>query len=206
MWRDNIFACKRYGLLHPFLLYALCCPFVLLGQIMTRLKLDWKGDKVGSRGLDYLHLWLWWWNSWTHQRNFRCIDGLLWRLACDENLKSRINDDRNIVVVMRGEDLYYAFFISATRYLSLRGKKQVPIVKSDISIPRWTWRGRVESLHWKWTRDCIGNSSILSFHNLKICSCYTHQSTTYTTQLGDYCFWLLYRQNLFLIDASPLAT
>ena len=40
-WNDDIFACTRYGICHPSLICALCCRFVLIGQIMTRLKLDW---------------------------------------------------------------------------------------------------------------------------------------------------------------------
>lgn len=40
-WKDDIFDCTKYGILHPSFLTACCCPLILLGQIMTRLKLDW---------------------------------------------------------------------------------------------------------------------------------------------------------------------
>lgn len=40
-WKDDIFACTRYGLCHPSIVNACCCQLVLLGQVMTRLKLDW---------------------------------------------------------------------------------------------------------------------------------------------------------------------
>jgi len=40
-WKDDIFACSRYGICHPSLIFACCCPLVLMGQVMTRLKLDW---------------------------------------------------------------------------------------------------------------------------------------------------------------------
>jgi len=43
-WKDDVFACTRYGIFHPSLLLACCCSPVLLGQVMTRLKLDVLGD------------------------------------------------------------------------------------------------------------------------------------------------------------------
>jgi Cys-rich protein (TIGR01571 family) len=45
-WKDDIFACTRYGIFHPSFVYACCCPLVLLGQVMTRLKLNWMGDEA----------------------------------------------------------------------------------------------------------------------------------------------------------------
>mmetsp|Transcript_1883 Transcript_1883/g.2736 ORF Transcript_1883/g.2736 Transcript_1883/m.2736 type:complete len:228 (+) Transcript_1883:2-685(+) len=41
-WKSDICACTRYGLCHPSFINACCIPLVLLGQVMTRLKLDWK--------------------------------------------------------------------------------------------------------------------------------------------------------------------
>lgn len=43
-WKDDLCACTRYGLFHPSLLNACCIPLVLLGQIETRLKLNWSGN------------------------------------------------------------------------------------------------------------------------------------------------------------------
>lgn len=40
-WKDDIFACTRHGLCHPSLLNACCCSLILMGQIMTRLKLNY---------------------------------------------------------------------------------------------------------------------------------------------------------------------
>jgi len=40
-WKDDIFECTKYGIIHPSLLTACCCPLILMGQIMTRLRLDW---------------------------------------------------------------------------------------------------------------------------------------------------------------------
>lgn len=43
-WKDDIFDCWSQGICHPSFLNACCCRFVLLGQIMTRLKLNWCGN------------------------------------------------------------------------------------------------------------------------------------------------------------------
>jgi Cys-rich protein (TIGR01571 family) len=43
-WKDDWADCTRYGILHPSFLNACMCPLILLGQTMTRLKLDWLGD------------------------------------------------------------------------------------------------------------------------------------------------------------------
>jgi Cys-rich protein (TIGR01571 family) len=40
-WKDDIFDCTKFGFIHPSFLTACCCPLILMGQIMTRLKLDW---------------------------------------------------------------------------------------------------------------------------------------------------------------------
>jgi len=40
-WKDDLCACTRYGLCHPSIINACLIPLVLLGQVMTRLKLDW---------------------------------------------------------------------------------------------------------------------------------------------------------------------
>lgn len=49
-WKDGLFDCCKFGILHPSLLNACCCPLILLGQIMTRLKLDWLGDPSPTEG------------------------------------------------------------------------------------------------------------------------------------------------------------
>jgi len=45
-WKDDILGCFRYGIFHPSVIVACCCPLVMLGQVMTRLKLNWKGNSV----------------------------------------------------------------------------------------------------------------------------------------------------------------
>jgi len=47
-WKDDIFACTRFGIFHPSFLVACCCQFALLGQVMTRLKVDWKANPVAG--------------------------------------------------------------------------------------------------------------------------------------------------------------
>jgi len=43
-WKDGLFDCCRFGSIHPELWNAICCPQILMAQVMTRLKLDWRGD------------------------------------------------------------------------------------------------------------------------------------------------------------------
>lgn len=44
-WKDDMCACCRFGICHPVLWNAYCFPMVLMGQIMTRLKLTWLGNE-----------------------------------------------------------------------------------------------------------------------------------------------------------------
>lgn len=43
LWRDGLCDCLRYGPLHPSFLNAWCCPLILMGQVLTRMKLNWLG-------------------------------------------------------------------------------------------------------------------------------------------------------------------
>lgn len=45
-WKDDICACTRYGIFHPTFVNALCFPLALMGQIMTRLHLDWLAHPI----------------------------------------------------------------------------------------------------------------------------------------------------------------
>ncbi|GFH57923.1 hypothetical protein CTEN210_14399 [Chaetoceros tenuissimus] len=47
-WKDGLFDFCRFGPLHPSLCCAICCPLVSLGQIMTRLNLNWHGELNSS--------------------------------------------------------------------------------------------------------------------------------------------------------------
>jgi len=47
-WRDDLFACCAHGIFHPSFLNCCCCSICLLGQVMTRLKLNWCGSPVSS--------------------------------------------------------------------------------------------------------------------------------------------------------------
>ena len=44
VWKDSLFDCHRYGFFHPTLWNAICCPQILMAQILTRLKLNWLGE------------------------------------------------------------------------------------------------------------------------------------------------------------------
>lgn len=43
-WRDGIFDCCRFGFLHPVVCVGLFCFPIPLGQVMTRMDLNWIGD------------------------------------------------------------------------------------------------------------------------------------------------------------------
>eukprot|EP00571_Detonula_confervacea_P012178 CAMPEP_0172296826 /NCGR_PEP_ID=MMETSP1058-20130122/22_1 /TAXON_ID=83371 /ORGANISM="Detonula confervacea, Strain CCMP 353" /LENGTH=263 /DNA_ID=CAMNT_0013005887 /DNA_START=174 /DNA_END=965 /DNA_ORIENTATION=+ len=40
-WKDSLCDCCQLGCCHPVFWNAYCCPLILLGQVMTRLKLTW---------------------------------------------------------------------------------------------------------------------------------------------------------------------
>jgi Cys-rich protein (TIGR01571 family) len=43
-WKDGLFDCFKYGVLHPHLWCALCCTRLAMAQIMTRMQLTWLGE------------------------------------------------------------------------------------------------------------------------------------------------------------------
>jgi hypothetical protein len=43
-WKDGLCDCCRFGPCHPSLWNAICCPQILMGQILTRMKMTWLGD------------------------------------------------------------------------------------------------------------------------------------------------------------------
>lgn len=45
-WRDGIFSCCTLGCCHPSCCTAYWCPSLALGQVMTRMNLDWTGAPV----------------------------------------------------------------------------------------------------------------------------------------------------------------
>ena len=45
-WKDGLFDCCRNGLCHPSLVCAFFCPQILMAQVLTRLKMNWLGDRA----------------------------------------------------------------------------------------------------------------------------------------------------------------
>ncbi|GKY93072.1 hypothetical protein MPSEU_000275500 [Mayamaea pseudoterrestris] len=45
-WKDGLFDCCRFGPCHPSFLHALFCPQILMAQVLTRLKMNWLGDRA----------------------------------------------------------------------------------------------------------------------------------------------------------------
>jgi len=44
-WRDGLFECFRHGICHPMCIMSTLFNLVAVGQIMTRMKLNWKGEE-----------------------------------------------------------------------------------------------------------------------------------------------------------------
>ena len=40
-WKDGLFSCFRHGIFHPTVWNAWLCPQILLGQMLTRMKMTW---------------------------------------------------------------------------------------------------------------------------------------------------------------------
>eukprot|EP00581_Thalassiosira_minuscula_P013670 CAMPEP_0183727298 /NCGR_PEP_ID=MMETSP0737-20130205/25325_1 /TAXON_ID=385413 /ORGANISM="Thalassiosira miniscula, Strain CCMP1093" /LENGTH=290 /DNA_ID=CAMNT_0025958891 /DNA_START=40 /DNA_END=912 /DNA_ORIENTATION=+ len=47
-WKDGVCDCFRLGLIHPVVWNAWCCPLIIAGQVMHRLKLTWLGSNAAS--------------------------------------------------------------------------------------------------------------------------------------------------------------
>mmetsp|Transcript_14256 Transcript_14256/g.19992 ORF Transcript_14256/g.19992 Transcript_14256/m.19992 type:complete len:212 (-) Transcript_14256:644-1279(-) len=43
-WKDGLCDCCKFGCFHPHLWNAWCFPVVLMGQVLTRMKMNWLGD------------------------------------------------------------------------------------------------------------------------------------------------------------------
>jgi len=48
-WRDGVCGCCKYGCIHPMLCNSWCFPLVAIGQVMTRLRLNFIGSPGDSR-------------------------------------------------------------------------------------------------------------------------------------------------------------
>lgn len=48
-WKDGIFSCFRFGLCHPHLCNAWLCPQIILGQILTRMRMTWLANSDISK-------------------------------------------------------------------------------------------------------------------------------------------------------------
>jgi Cys-rich protein (TIGR01571 family) len=45
-WKDGLFDCFRLGICHVSLWNAILCPQVLMAQVLTRMKMNWLGDRA----------------------------------------------------------------------------------------------------------------------------------------------------------------
>mmetsp|Transcript_43821 Transcript_43821/g.106263 ORF Transcript_43821/g.106263 Transcript_43821/m.106263 type:complete len:276 (+) Transcript_43821:290-1117(+) len=105
-WKDGIFDCFSQGLCHPSLWCACCCPLLLMGQVLTRLKMTWYGTSSSS--------------STAYRRTFWTVLGIFITycvasssLSCPpeppsqgdiDELKSMIDDDSIITQIQQDID------------------------------------------------------------------------------------------------------
>jgi len=47
-WKDGLCCCFRLGACHPHFWIACCCPSVLIGQIMVRMKMTWLAHRLAD--------------------------------------------------------------------------------------------------------------------------------------------------------------
>lgn len=45
-WKDGLCDCFKFGPCHPALLNAFFCPQILMGQILTRMRMNWLGSSA----------------------------------------------------------------------------------------------------------------------------------------------------------------
>jgi len=45
-WKDDLWDCFRYGPCHQTVWNAICCPQLLMAQVLTRLKLNWLAEEA----------------------------------------------------------------------------------------------------------------------------------------------------------------
>jgi Cys-rich protein (TIGR01571 family) len=44
-WKDSLFDCAKFGFFHTSFLNSICCPQILMAQVLTRLKMNWVGEE-----------------------------------------------------------------------------------------------------------------------------------------------------------------
>lgn len=45
-WKDDLWDCFRFGPCHFTVLNGLCCPQLLMAQVLTRMKMNWLGEQA----------------------------------------------------------------------------------------------------------------------------------------------------------------
>lgn len=51
-WKDGLFDCFNYGFFHSSFWCSMCCPELVMGQVMQRMRLSWLGRRIpGDRAL-----------------------------------------------------------------------------------------------------------------------------------------------------------
>ncbi|OEU21448.1 hypothetical protein FRACYDRAFT_235075 [Fragilariopsis cylindrus CCMP1102] len=52
-WKSGLCSCCKYGCCHSALLWGYCFPAILMGQLLTRMKMTWLGDPTTPPSEEY---------------------------------------------------------------------------------------------------------------------------------------------------------
>jgi Cys-rich protein (TIGR01571 family) len=107
-WRDGLCDCFRLGTFHPHVWMAWCCLPIALGQVMTRLNLDWFGNSMEQHPSSYpafkfllfsCIIWL-------------CLDTALQLMAPTYSLQGATDSSNYVISAIRqGIAMAYGLFI-----------------------------------------------------------------------------------------------
>eukprot|EP00934_Nitzschia_sp_Nitz4_P006189 Nitzschia sp. Nitz4//scaffold81_size91200//22870//24707//NITZ4_004980-RA/size91200-snap-gene-0.29-mRNA-1//-1//CDS//3329558692//6179//frame0 len=116
-WRDELFDCFKHGVFHPMLLNSIFCPLVALGQILTRMGLDFTGQP--PEGFLPRH------GLWSTRGTIACIVGfwialnvivfLGFRVKYTEGVPISGGDVASIVLINGGMFAYVVYAVSNAR-------------------------------------------------------------------------------------------
>lgn len=131
-WKDGIFACFKHGIWHPHLWMGWICPQILLGQILTRMKMTFSADPSPVK-MPYQSTFR---TIFSFVVIFAAID-LLWAPPMLEFFR---NDDGNIAIRwnnLSGEHnlLYLLFTLPSALYAFMVVVKLRAAIRAKYEIP-----------------------------------------------------------------------
>lgn len=120
-------ACCGLGCCHPTIWMAYCCPMILLGQVMHRLKLTWSGreaDNAAESGSTF-RIMFWFGVFWVTLRLYQYV---LPMALADEN--GELDENASMIsfvfnVLLMSIFVFYLLIMCKVRRY-IRGKYQIP--------------------------------------------------------------------------------